>query len=95
MARNMELSEIVMETEKMGVIRCWFRKKRIKVLEAEVYDSWNLQGDVEELWDKLAKLGLGLRCCFAIVVPRLNLEPKEVMWPLGSQVGSLRCLCAT
>ncbi|GJW81636.1 hypothetical protein Tco_0145611 [Tanacetum coccineum] len=65
-----------------------------KRLGAGVYDSCNLQGDVEELWDELAKLGLGLRCCFALVVPRLNLVPKEVMWPLGSQVGSLRCLCA-
>ncbi|GKA05819.1 hypothetical protein Tco_0684939 [Tanacetum coccineum] len=69
------------------------RKKELR-LGAGVYDSWKLQGDVEDLWDELAKLGLGLRCCFALVVPRLNLVPKEVMWPLGSQVGRLRCLCA-
>nr|GEZ13565.1 hypothetical protein [Tanacetum cinerariifolium] len=52
-------------------------------LGARVYDSWNLQGDVEELWDELAKLGLGLRCC---LVPRLNLVPKEVMWPLERKI---------
>ncbi|GJU09359.1 hypothetical protein Tco_1131755 [Tanacetum coccineum] len=62
-------------------------------LGAGVYDSWKLQGDVEELWDELAKLGLGLRCCLVLMVPQLNLVPKEVMWPLGSQVVSLRCLC--
>ncbi|GJY55466.1 hypothetical protein Tco_0454581 [Tanacetum coccineum] len=43
---------------------------------AVVYDSWKLQGDVEELWDELAKLGLVLRCCFALVVPRLRKEEK-------------------
>nr|GEW43181.1 hypothetical protein [Tanacetum cinerariifolium] len=59
---------------------------------AGVYDSWKLQGDVEELWDKLAKLGLGLRCCLVSMVPRLNLVPNEVMWRLGSQVESLRLI---
>ncbi|GJR51543.1 hypothetical protein Tco_1402064 [Tanacetum coccineum] len=49
-------------------------------LGAGVYDSWKLQGDVEELWDELAKLGLGLRCCLVLMVSRLNLVPKEVMW---------------
>ncbi|GJT08555.1 retrovirus-related pol polyprotein from transposon TNT 1-94 [Tanacetum coccineum] len=63
-------------------------------LGAGVYDSWKLQGDVEELWDELAKLGLGLRCCLVLMVPRLNLVPQEVIWPLGRQVGSLRCLCS-
>nr|GEY81920.1 hypothetical protein [Tanacetum cinerariifolium] len=37
-----------------------------------VYDSWKLQGDLEELWDELAKLGLGLRCCLVSMVPRLK-----------------------
>nr|GEX26540.1 proteasome subunit alpha type-1 [Tanacetum cinerariifolium] len=63
-------------------------------LGARLYDSWKLQGDVEELWDELTKLGLGLRCCLVSMVPRLNLVPKEVIWPLGRQVESLRCLCA-
>ncbi|GKG26237.1 hypothetical protein Tco_0399383, partial [Tanacetum coccineum] len=45
-------------------------------LGARLYDSWKLQGDVEELWDELAKLGVGLRCCFALVVPRLRKEEK-------------------
>nr|GEW84009.1 hypothetical protein [Tanacetum cinerariifolium] len=48
-----------------------------------------LQGDVEELWDEFAKLGLCLRCCLVSMVSWLNLVPKEVMWPLGSQVESL------
>nr|GEW91310.1 reverse transcriptase domain-containing protein [Tanacetum cinerariifolium] len=61
-------------------------------LGARVYDSWKLQGDVEDLWDELAKLGLGLRCCLVSMVSRLNLVPKEVMWPLGSQVESLRAI---
>nr|GEV61389.1 hypothetical protein [Tanacetum cinerariifolium] len=69
------------------------KKTWLVKLGAGVYDSWNLQGDVEELWDELAKLGLGLRCCLVSMVPRLNFVPKEVMWPLGSQVESLRCLC--
>ncbi|GJT68403.1 hypothetical protein Tco_1019883 [Tanacetum coccineum] len=30
-------------------------------LGARLYDSWKLQGDVEELWDELAKLGLASR----------------------------------
>ncbi|GKA88544.1 hypothetical protein Tco_0810308, partial [Tanacetum coccineum] len=64
-------------------------------LGAGVFDSWKLQGDVEELWDELAKLGLGLRCCLVLMVSRLNLVPKEVMWHLGSQVGSLRNFCAS
>ncbi|GKA24134.1 hypothetical protein Tco_0710167 [Tanacetum coccineum] len=51
------------------------RKKELR-LGAGLYDSWKLQGDVEELWDELAKLGLGLRCCFALVVPRLRKEEK-------------------
>ncbi|GJW30333.1 hypothetical protein Tco_0047208 [Tanacetum coccineum] len=63
-------------------------------LGAGVHDSWKLQGDVEGLWDELARLELGLKCCLVLVVPRLNLVPKEVMWPLGGQVGSLRYLCA-
>nr|GEV58011.1 reverse transcriptase domain-containing protein [Tanacetum cinerariifolium] len=41
-----------------------------------------------------SKARLGLRCCLVSMVPRINLVPKEVMWPLGSQVESLRCLCA-
>nr|GEU85012.1 ribonuclease H-like domain-containing protein [Tanacetum cinerariifolium] len=49
-----------------------------------------LQGDVEEIWDELAKIELGLRYCLVSMVPRLNLVPKQVMWPLGSQVKSLR-----
>ncbi|GJW91321.1 hypothetical protein Tco_0168874 [Tanacetum coccineum] len=53
------------------------RKKELR-LGARVYDSWKLQGDVEELWDELAKLGLGLRCCFALVVPRLRKEVKQL-----------------
>nr|GEV57663.1 hypothetical protein [Tanacetum cinerariifolium] len=65
-----------------------------KMLGAGVYDSWKLQGYVEELWDELAKLGLGLRCCLVSMVPRLNLVPKEVMCPLDSQIESLICLCA-
>ncbi|GJY44737.1 hypothetical protein Tco_0432950 [Tanacetum coccineum] len=58
---------------------------KLKGLElgARLYDSWKLQGDVEELWDELAKLGLGLRCCFALVVLRLR---KEVTKQLGDQV---------
>ncbi|GJU48915.1 integrase, catalytic region, zinc finger, CCHC-type containing protein [Tanacetum coccineum] len=69
-------------------------------LGAGVYDSWKLQGDVEELWDELAKLGLGLRCCLVFMVPRLNLVPKEVMWRgdfvlLRDEVGeSRRCVVA-
>nr|GEX97085.1 hypothetical protein [Tanacetum cinerariifolium] len=59
-------------------------------LGAGVYDSWKLHGDVEEIWDELSNLGLGLRCCLVSMVSRLNLVPKEVMWPLGSQVKSLR-----
>nr|GEW92183.1 transposon Ty3-G Gag-Pol polyprotein [Tanacetum cinerariifolium] len=50
------------------------------------------KGDVEELRDELAKLGLGLRCCLVSMVPRLNWVPKEVMSPLGSQVESLSTL---
>ncbi|GKC23750.1 retrovirus-related pol polyprotein from transposon TNT 1-94 [Tanacetum coccineum] len=42
-------------------------------LGAGVYDSWKLQGDVEELWDELAKLGLGLRCCLVLWCWALNL----------------------
>nr|GEU54350.1 hypothetical protein [Tanacetum cinerariifolium] len=57
-------------------------------LGARVYESWKLKGDVEELWDELPKPGLGLRRCLVSMVPRLNLVPKEVMWPLGSQVES-------
>nr|GEX85371.1 hypothetical protein [Tanacetum cinerariifolium] len=37
-----------------------------------VYDSWKLQGDVEELWDELAMLGLCLRCCLVSMVSRLK-----------------------
>ncbi|GJT68405.1 hypothetical protein Tco_1019885 [Tanacetum coccineum] len=63
----------------MFLIRPWtplmVRKKELR-LGAGVYDSWKLQGDVEELWDELAKLGLGLRCCFALVVSRLKKEEK-------------------
>ncbi|GKC95846.1 hypothetical protein Tco_1161288, partial [Tanacetum coccineum] len=51
--------------------------------------------DMEKLGDELARIGLGLRCCLVHMMPRLNLVPKKVMWPLGSQVGSLRYLCAT
>ncbi|GJX21318.1 hypothetical protein Tco_0223995, partial [Tanacetum coccineum] len=57
---------------------------------AGVFDSWKLQGDVEGLWDELPRLELGMKCCLVLVVPRLNLVPKEVMWPLGGQVGSFR-----
>ncbi|GKD70808.1 hypothetical protein Tco_1324898, partial [Tanacetum coccineum] len=50
--------------------------------------------DMEKLGDELARLGLGLRCCLVHMMSRLNLVPKEVMWPLGSQVRSFRCLGA-
>ncbi|GJT55678.1 putative reverse transcriptase domain-containing protein [Tanacetum coccineum] len=63
----------------MFLIRPWtplmVRKKELR-LGAGLYDSWKLQGDVKELWDELSKLGLGLRCCFALVVPRLRKEEK-------------------
>ncbi|GJX96033.1 hypothetical protein Tco_0351831 [Tanacetum coccineum] len=36
----------------------WRPRKLVLRLGAGVYDSWKLQGDVEELWDELAKLGL-------------------------------------
>ncbi|GKD13798.1 hypothetical protein Tco_1198205, partial [Tanacetum coccineum] len=52
-------------------------KERIEVLGDRLYDSLKLQGDVEELWYELAKLGLGLRCCFALVVPQLRKEEKR------------------
>ncbi|GKB12675.1 hypothetical protein Tco_0846598, partial [Tanacetum coccineum] len=61
------------------------RKKELR-LGAGVYDSWELQGDVEELWDELANLGLGLRYCFALVVQRLRMRRKEVTKQLGDQV---------
>ncbi|GJR60841.1 retrovirus-related pol polyprotein from transposon TNT 1-94 [Tanacetum coccineum] len=65
-------------------------KKILLDMSLGIDNIYRLIGDVEELWDELAKLGLGLRCCLVLMVPRLNLVPKEVMWPLGSQVGSLR-----
>ncbi|GJY79416.1 hypothetical protein Tco_0485217, partial [Tanacetum coccineum] len=40
-------------------------------LGAGVYDSWKLQGDVEELWDELAKLGL-VGANTKIIVPITN-----------------------
>ncbi|GJX63524.1 hypothetical protein Tco_0296424 [Tanacetum coccineum] len=67
------------------------RKKELR-LGAGVYDSWKLQGDLEELWDELAKLGLGFRCCFALVVSRLRNEEKggdKATW--GPSI-DLRCL---
>nr|GEV39646.1 hypothetical protein [Tanacetum cinerariifolium] len=48
------------------------------------------RGDMEKLGDELARLKLGLKCCLVLMVPSLNLLPKEAMWPLGSQVESLR-----
>nr|GEW27993.1 hypothetical protein [Tanacetum cinerariifolium] len=48
------------------------------------------RGDMEKLGDELARLKLGLKCCLVPMVLWLNLVPKEVMWPLGSQVESLR-----
>nr|GEX81436.1 putative ribonuclease H-like domain-containing protein [Tanacetum cinerariifolium] len=45
-------------------------------LRAKLYDSWKLQGDVEDLWDELAKLGLGLRCCLLSMVSRLKQGTK-------------------
>nr|GEU35386.1 hypothetical protein [Tanacetum cinerariifolium] len=46
--------------------------------------------DMEKLGDELARLKLDLKCFLVHMVPQLNLVPKEVMWPLGSQVESLR-----
>nr|GEU82151.1 hypothetical protein [Tanacetum cinerariifolium] len=91
-----DVEELWDELAKLGLGANDLGRKENLVLSigAGVYDSWNLKGDVEELWDELAKLGLGLRCCLVSMVSRLNLVPKEVMWPLGSQVESLRCLCA-
>ncbi|GJY07330.1 hypothetical protein Tco_0374384 [Tanacetum coccineum] len=76
------LSKVYVRTTLEAKKTWWLR------LGAGVYDSWKLQGDVKELWDELAKLGLGLRFCLVLMVPRLNLVPKDVMWPLGSQVGA-------
>nr|GEX95202.1 hypothetical protein [Tanacetum cinerariifolium] len=64
-------------------------------LGAEVYDSWKLKGDVEELWDELAKLGLGLRCCLVSMVPRLKQKTKGRCCLICGQEMELRCLCAT
>nr|GEY67256.1 hypothetical protein [Tanacetum cinerariifolium] len=38
-------------------------------LGARVYDSWKLQGDMEELWDKLAKLGAIIKMWKSLVDP--------------------------
>nr|GFA83367.1 hypothetical protein [Tanacetum cinerariifolium] len=39
-------------------------------LGARVYDSWKLQGDVEEIWDELAKLGASMKMWKSLVEPR-------------------------
>ncbi|GJR47288.1 hypothetical protein Tco_1315391 [Tanacetum coccineum] len=66
----------------------------LTVYENLIDSKGEARDDMEKLGDELARLGLGLRCCLVHMMPRLNLVPKEVMWPLGSQVGSLRYLCA-
>ncbi|GKE49249.1 hypothetical protein Tco_1480507, partial [Tanacetum coccineum] len=49
------------EMETFSFVRTTLEAKKTWWLRlgAGVYDSWKIQGDVEELWDELAKLGLG------------------------------------
>ncbi|GKC52485.1 hypothetical protein Tco_1075230 [Tanacetum coccineum] len=67
-----------------------FSSKRTAVLKQNAGEA---SDDMEKLGDELARLGLTWKCCLVLGVPRLDLETKEVMWPLSSQVKSLKCLC--
>ncbi|GJX62772.1 hypothetical protein Tco_0295672 [Tanacetum coccineum] len=56
-------------------------------LGAGVYDSWKLQGDVEELWDELAKLGLDeVGESWRSVVAKLL--PTVPQWSIRTSSGS-------
>ncbi|GJS50388.1 hypothetical protein Tco_0600509 [Tanacetum coccineum] len=79
-------SPIIEEGEPVDTAGSGATTSTIRAMNSGAGSHFMKCGDVEELWDELAKLGLGLRCCLVLMVPRLNLVPKEVIWPLGSQV---------
>ncbi|GJY30479.1 hypothetical protein Tco_0413974 [Tanacetum coccineum] len=59
-SKNVGIARVGSKRAKVrGVNHLGGQENLVVKLGARVYDSWKLQGDVEELWDELAKLGLG------------------------------------